>query len=495
MGVKYMNLKRITFVLIILIFPIFISAKEKDNSCEVVNTNNEKTIIINIKQEIKNKANNNSKDINKFKFDYKIMDLEGNVLDRATNDENGNITFSCFDVKSSDIGNYKLYKIIMEDNENTPFDYDPYTIYFSLRPNTTNGLFDPIIAFYKDDGDDSPERYGTTYKGKVFHATEEELQGQAYAVIDRLTGVMTFFRDEPGKYTNKQEDGSKIYYTGFEEYDGNFAWDNGWIYQHRVIDTVKKIVFKDAIKPNKINGWFEELYELEEIDISKLDTSLIKSLNGFLKDSHKLKKIDISTMDTRKVKDLSFAFKYSGIEYIDFNYWSFESLNNGSILELLSGSTNLKYLNISNFNMKSSSAEFGNLVCLEKIVIGDDYDFYSANFHNPSPSQWYNPEKNKSYTGVEIRDNLYYGTESMAGYYIRPMCTTTASFKVNYNVPESKQSTDIIDDIKTDELGKVSDSPKNPETRDMIIAVISLMVISLIIVICLYKNKESKHEL
>ena len=479
-------------LLFIMLIPVMVNAEEV---CERVNTNNEKTIEVTIKQEIINKEKISPEDINKEKFTYKILDLDDNVLAQTTNDSDEDVVFDCFTVNASDVGNYKLYKIIMEQTLDTSFDYDPYIIYFSLRPKYTNGLYDPIIAYYKDDGDDSPERYGTTYKGKVFHATEEELQGQAYAVIDRLTGVMTFFRDEPGKYTNKQEDGSKIYYTGFEEYDGNFAWDNGWIYQHRVIDTVKKIVFKDAIKPNKINGWFEELYELEEIDISKLDTSLIKSLNGFLKDSHKLKKIDISTMDTRKVKDLSFAFKYSGIEYIDFNYWSFESLNNGSILELLSGSTNLKYLNISNFNMKSSSAEFGNLVCLEKIVIGDDYDFYSANFHNPSPSQWYNPEKNKSYTGVEIRDNLYYGTESMAGYYIRPMCTTTASFKVNYNVPESKQSTDIIDDIKTDELGKVSDSPKNPETRDMIIAVISLMVISLIIVICLYKNKESKHEL
>lgn len=440
----------LSIFLIMILIPRVVMAE--DNACDQINTSDEKTIDINVTQIISNKDNINEKDLSKFKFNYKILDLENNVLAETTNDDNGNIRFSCFDVKSSDIGEYKLYKIIMEDNKSIPFDYDSNIIYFSLRPNTTNGLFDPIIAFYKDDGNDFPERYNTSYKGEVFHATDEELQGQAYAVIDRLTGVMTFFRDEPGKYTNKQEDGSKIYYTGFEEYEGNLSWDYGWIYQHRVIDTVKKIIFKDAIKPKSINGWFEELYELEEIDISKLDTSLIESLKSFLKDSRKLKKVDITTMDTRKVKDLSYAFKNSSIEYIDFNYWSFESLNDGYFPELLSGSTNLKYLNISNFNMESASAEFGNLVCLEKIVISDDYDFYRASFHNPSPSQWYNPEKNKSYTGVQIRDNLYHDTESMAGYYIRPMCTTEASFVSSYNpnkIGNPKSESNIFENPKT----------------------------------------------
>ena len=84
---------------------------------------------------------------------------------------------------------FKIYKIIMEENESSSFEIDPYVIYFSLRPNWTEGIFDPIVAFYKDDGDDSPERYNTTYKGEVFHATEEELQGQAYAVFDESTGI------------------------------------------------------------------------------------------------------------------------------------------------------------------------------------------------------------------------------------------------------------------------------------------------------------------
>ena len=282
----------LSVLLLMILIPNVVMAEEK--TCEQINTSDEKTIDINVTQIINNKENIGEKDLSKFKFNYKILDLENNVLSETTNDDNGNIKFSCFDVKSSDIGEYKLYKIIMEDNKTIPFDYDPNIIYFSLRPNITNGLFDPIIAFYKDDGDDSPERYGTTYKRKVFHATEEELQGQAYAVLDKNTGVLTFFRDEPNKYTNKQEINNKIYYTGFEE---KTDFSGVWSYN----DDIKEIVFKDAIRPKGIKNWFNYLYNLEKADISKLDTSQIKSLDFFFNDCKKLKELDISTMDVRNV--------------------------------------------------------------------------------------------------------------------------------------------------------------------------------------------------
>ena len=41
-------------------------------------------------------------------------------------------------------------------------------------------------------------------KKAPFHASEAELAGQAYAVFDYDTKVLTFFRDEPGKYADKE---------------------------------------------------------------------------------------------------------------------------------------------------------------------------------------------------------------------------------------------------------------------------------------------------
>ena len=414
----------------------------------------EKKVDVEVKQELKNHP------LKKGMFNYRLMDLDNNVIKTTTNDENGNVIFKDLMVTTEDVDDetVRLYKIVQDPINDKNYTIDKNIIYVTIKTKYTTDGLRTIVAYYKDDGDDSPERYGTTYKRKVFHATEEELQGQAYAVLDKNTGVLTFFRDEPNKYTNKQEIDNKIYYTDFE--DGSYySWTND---NTRIV----KIVFKDAIKPKSIYGWFERLNELEELDISKLDTSLIKSLNSFLEESRKLKEVDITTMDTTKVKDLSDAFKNSGIEYIDFNYWSFESLN-GNFPELLNGATNLKYLNISNFNMESASAEFTNLSCLEKIVIGDDYDFFRAGFTSRN-KQWYNPKKNKIYSTREIRDNLYYKTESMAGYYIRPTCTFSEKFVNEYRKP--------ID--------------KNPETKGTIIAIMTMLISLLLLTGCIVIKKK-----
>ncbi len=458
----------------ILLFMMFIPLNvfaEDSNICEQINSSSEKTINVNITQEIVNKENIDEKDINEFKFSYKILDLDNNVLSETTNDQNGNIMFSCFDVKASDIGDYKLYKIIMEENDNMPFDYDQSIIYFSLRPNYTNGLFDPIIAFYKDDGDNSPERYNTNYKGKVFHATEEELQGQAYAVLDKDTGILTFFRDEENKYTNKQEIGNKIYFTGFEEHQSKewySSWSGGWEYNYDLIPYIKKIVFKDAIKPNNITGWFDELRELEEIDVSKLDTSQLTGIDYFLLNCPKLKHVDISTFDTSKVNSLFKSFNNTSIEYLDFSIWNLnKNLPMVQMGEFGQSNTNLKYLNISNFGNWSSSAEFYNLPCLEKIVIGDDYDFYRSGF-GISNDKWYNTLKNKTYTAREITNNLVYDVESMAGYYIRPMCTMEASFVSNYNPSKIKSSISIVEVDETEDFEVELEDLENVEYNKVV---------------------------
>lgn len=429
----------LSFLLLTMFMPIAANAEE--TTCEKIATGYEKTVEIKIKQEIINKDKVPQKDMENAKFTYKILDLNNNVITETTNDNDGNIIFNCFTVKNSDVGSYKLYKIVMEENKNIPFEYDSNIIYFSLRYNYTNGLYDPIVAYYKDDGDDSPKRYNSTYKGKIFHATEEELQGQAYAVIDKPTGVMTFFRDEPGKYTNRQEDGNKIYYTGFEEHQNKScfsSWSNGWRYQYDIRPYIKKIVFKDAVKPNNITGWFEELTELEELDIAKLDTSQLTGIDYFLYNCPKVKSVDISTFDTTNVNSLFKSFNNTSIEYLNFTTWNLnQSLTRVQLSELGMSNKNLKYLNISNFGDWSSSAEFGSLPCLEKLVINGIYDFYRTNIDQTDSSTWYNPKKNKAYNPREMVYILHNHSENMEGYYIRPICTTESSFSIKYRYSEN----------------------------------------------------------
>ena len=430
-----------SIVSFVICFPFMAMAKGP-TSCEKVSTGSEKTVEIKVKQDINNKDQLSKDVLKKAIFSYKILDLDDNVLAETKSDSEGNVIFDCFNVKASDLRGYKIYKIVMEDNANIPFDYDSNIVYFSLRPDYTDGLFNPIVAYYRDDGNDSPVRYNTPYKGKVFHASEEELQGTAYAVLDKTTGVMTFFRDEPGKYTNKQEDGNKIYYTGFEEHQNKnwySAWNGGWRDDYVIRPYIKKIVFEDAVRPNNITGWFENLSELEELNIGKLDTSLLTGIDFFLLGCPKVKSVDISTFDASNVNSMFKSFNNTSVEYLNFTSLNLDqSLSRMQLSEFVLDNNNLKYLNISNFGDWSSSGEITNLPCLEKIVINDTYDFSRGNIDGRGPQIWYNPRKNRLFTNSEMHNILYNHSESMAGYYIRPMCTTNASFIIKYNSSKIK---------------------------------------------------------
>ena len=473
-------MKRYFIFILFLLIPFHVFA-EDNVTCEPINTHDEKTIDIKITQTVKNKENIRDEDLSKFKFHYKILDLDDTVLAETINDDDGNVIFHCFDVKSSDIGQYKLYKIVMEENEDSPFTSDPYIIYFSLRPKYTNELFDPIIAFYKDDGDDSPERYNTTYKGKVFHATEEELEGQAYAVIDKDTGIMTFFRDEPNKYTNKQAMENKIYYTGFEEYSQNSSWRDGWFLQSEIINTVKKVVFQDAIKPKSVFAWFERFINLEEVDISKLDTSLITNMNWFFYECRKLKSIDISTMDISNIRLFQYAFSNTKIEYFDLSVWDLSAdFSRGIFSEGFSRNPNLKYINISNFGDWAGSADFYDIPCLEKIVVNGDYGFQSTALdQSVNYPIWYSPIKKMMYSSISFKKNNSNYAGDMTGYYIRPMCTSEASFVSTYN-PSEEPSIEI----------PVPDTAMN-KTAGLIIGGFLVVIIGFMVVSYVAKSKEN----
>ncbi|MBR2710862.1 MAG: BspA family leucine-rich repeat surface protein [Bacilli bacterium] len=417
----------------------------------------EKKVDVEVKQELKNHP------IKAGLFNYKLMDLEGNVIKTTTNDENGNVIFKDLTVTTEDVDDktVRFYKIVQDPINDKNYTIDKNIIYVTIKTKYTTDGLRTIVAYYKDDGDDSPERYGTTYKRKVFHATEEELEGQAYAVLDKNTGVLTFFRDEPNKYTNKQEIDNKIYYTGFEEKEKFDVWSYN--------NSIKEIVFKDAIKPKGIEHWFNNLNNLEKANISKLDTSEITSLDYFFSDCKKLKELDISTMDVRNVTSMFKSLKMLDVEYIDLTAWELnQNLTSFQMAEMISYMPRLKYLNISNLGDWSSSAEFDRFPCVEKLVIGDDYDFYRANIDREGPNMWYNPEKGKVYDEHTIKENLWQHKESMAGYYIRPTCTFSEKFVNEYRKP--------ID--------------KNPETKGTIIAIMTMLISLLLLTGCIVIKKK-----
>lgn len=417
----------------------------------------EKKVDLKVKQELNNYP------IKAGLFNYKLMDLEGNVIKTTTNDENGNVIFKDLMVTTEDVDDktVRFYKIVQEPSNSREFIIDKNIIYATIKTRYNYNGLEVQTAYYKDDGKDD-EKYNHPYKRKVFHATEEELQGQAYAVLDKNTGVLTFFRDEPNKYTNKQEINNKIYYTGFEE---RTDFSGVWSYNY----DIKEIVFKDAIKPKGIKYWFNYLYNLEKADISKLDTSEITSLDSFFNDCKKLKELDISTMDVRNVTSMFKSLNRLDVEYIDLTAWNLnQNLTRFQMSEMISFMPRLKYLNISNLGDWSSSAEFLRFPCVEKLVIGDNYTFINSNLDGEGPDMWYNPEKGKLYDEKTIRENLMQHKESMAGYYIRPTCTFSEKFVNEYRKP--------ID--------------KNPETKGTIIAIMTMLTSLLLLTGCIVIKKK-----
>lgn len=428
-------------LILLLIVPLFVNAKAADG-------------IISIENELI------GDNISNHKFSFVLKDLNGKILQRKENNNN-EVTFDPIKYTDSDVGN-KYFYIVEEENDNKKnVTYDDSTIYVGVLVGEDSSE----VSFV------NPKWYNNKkQKANPFHATEAELQGQAYAVYDDDTKVLTFFRDEPNKYEQNQEVGNKVYFTDFEE-NNNY----NWVYNNKSYRKIEKIIFKDAIRPNSIQNWFVEQTNLKELDIRKLDTSRITSLHDFLKYSGNLRHIDLTTMDVSNVTDLGVAFKGSGIEELDFSCWDLSHLKNTRpIMEFVNTMPNLKYLDISNFEAIDSSAEFAGLPCLEYVHLGNKFKFERAILD--ITSDFIKLEDNKIYSTADLRIPYNVDEGTIGGHYVRPSCTKKATFHNTYKKEKSTKKEEIV--------------IHNPETNSTLIILITLCLLSGSLFIIKIKRKD-----
>lgn len=176
---------------------------------------------------------------------------------------------------------------------------------------------------------------------------------EAYAVFDSSDGSLTIFRDEVGKYTDGQIAGTKTYYAGIEDIEGERSpkW-SGSITKVIIEDTFRpKTAYKmfyeesnltsiegienlnmsectnmgfmfyncqnltildvshfDTSKVTKMNGVFWGCRNLTELDLSHFDTSNVTVMNSMFKDCSNLTELDLSSFDTSKVTNTNFMF-------------------------------------------------------------------------------------------------------------------------------------------------------------------------------------------
>lgn len=148
-----------------------------------------------------------------------------------------------------------------------------------------------------------PEKTGKS----IYHASEEELQGQAYIEFDRDTGISTIFRDTPGKYQDQQ-------YIGNKKYCILDNINNSINVCSDTSGNVKKIIIKDPIKitHSYFFSWMENLTEIDGIE--KVDTSDLEYFTRMFTNDKSLKKLDLSTWDTSNVTNMEELFYYLGME-------------------------------------------------------------------------------------------------------------------------------------------------------------------------------------
>ena len=338
-------MKKLLFLFILLLLPVIVLAEDFEYT-------------------IKSKVTLEGKELEGNDFTFDLYDIDGNLIQTKKNDKDGNITFDPISFTAEDAterhtdastgGNYSderknkyFFYIIKQRNEQQEqITYDEETAYVGVYIYEDG---DSRIDYLKDIERIKEEttKYEVKEGSQVYHATEEELAGQAYAVFDSDTKILTFFRDEEGKYTDQQEIGTKKYYTNFE---------TGALYTPWANDDIVKIVFENPIKPKNISSssggtaWFSWKSNLEEIEnINLLDTSETTSFNYLFTSDKKLTSLDLSTWDTSKVTDMDRMF-YDCYELEEIFIDNFDT-SNVTTAQLMFGSTyKLKSINQKVFN-------------------------------------------------------------------------------------------------------------------------------------------------
>ena len=302
-------------------------------------------------------------DLEENQFTFNLKDNKGNIIKQAKNDADGNVIFTDIPVPESNGNLFIMYYIEEENDGQSGYTYDNSRVYVKVPSDYSEN--NNQIYYYKDGSlEEKMKQEIPVYEYKEpYHATEEELKGEAYAVLDFNTETLYFRRFE-----NLDTSNFEYPFDSPNSGDQNRAVDetNGYMYIRDVEDNKmrfgsvfsycywidgsnkcpRKVIFEDAFKPTFTDAsslFYVLNYYVEEIDFSHFDTSNITDMKEMFSGVN-LKKLDLSMFDTSNVSNMYAMFRNTKLEELDLSSFTFESLTNMS--NMFDNSRNLSVIKI-----------------------------------------------------------------------------------------------------------------------------------------------------
>ena len=332
----------LSIILIIMFFPVIVLGKSNV------------TIRTNVSVEGKNLEDGD--------FSFVLKDKEGKILQTKKNNISGEVVFDSIEVDDVDEETNYIYFIGEVNSRKKGYTYDDNIVY--VRVNAKPGEEAKVFYYKNNSIEEEMNREIPKYEPKEsYHATEEELRGDAYAVFDAEKETLYFRRienldtsgfdypfDSPRSGDpNQAIDGNIVYLRNVET--DKIRFQNALSICHsiqRVNKCPKRIIFEDAFKPTFTDG--SELFQssnsyAEEFDFSHFDSSNITDMSRMFSSS-KVKVLDLSSFETSQVTNMSNMFLNSLVEEIDLTSFKAKSLEN--IECMFENCQNLKTLKISN---------------------------------------------------------------------------------------------------------------------------------------------------
>nr|MBQ4456532.1 BspA family leucine-rich repeat surface protein [Clostridia bacterium] len=260
-----------------------------------------------------------------------------------------------------------------------------------------------------DTGSSQPGNMGRRdiNRENIFHATEEQLQGTAYAVLTD-EGELIFFRSSQsysdcseGTFTDiKGNTYTGTVFTGFENSTQSPSWQ-----QDDIRPKIVHVSMADgqAVKPAATNSWFYNLWNCTGLDIKYLDTSRVTSMYrtfgncgpkftcldlstldtgnvtsmlDLFSGSSWLKEVDLSSFDTGNVTNMEYMFNHTGIDKLDLSHFNTSKVTN---MHAMFNSCGVTELNLTGFDTSNVTRMDNMFSGLGKLVELDISSFDTSN--------------------------------------------------------------------------------------------------------------------